>query len=95
MCEPFSTLYTCQLEKAVVCLPQMILMVNARERTGAKTVPVAGCTLDLSLLASQKHGHHFSQTLISWVHQSLFRRWLSLSASFFLCSDPRFPPKDD
>uniref|UniRef100_A0A8B9QU63 Uncharacterized protein n=1 Tax=Anas platyrhynchos TaxID=8839 RepID=A0A8B9QU63_ANAPL len=39
--------------KAGVCLPQMILMVNARERTGAKMVPVAGRTLDLSLLASR------------------------------------------
>lgn len=63
MCEPFSIFYTFQLEKAGVCLPQMILTVNARERAGAKMVPIAGCTLDLSLLASQKHGRYFSQTL--------------------------------
>lgn len=36
----------------------------------------------------------FSDPLISWMCQSLFRRWLSLSASFLLCSHPRFPAKD-
>lgn len=37
----------------------------------------------------------FSDPLISWMCRSLFRRWLSLSASFLLCSHPKFPAKDD